>query len=290
MNGWSLREALQHAFPLDEVLRKGASVLLIVLVACLLYLLVGRALRAAVAASTRRLPDPGHRQRVTTLLLLAGNVVRYALIFLATFYVFVSLGLNVAPVLTSLGIVGLAVGFGAQNLVRDVVSGFFIITEGQYGVGDRVEINGTFGTVEEVGLRVTRLRDPSGQLRYFANGAIAQVSRYPVEGIAYRLVVPCAGGTGDPAAAATARVLEDFDRELHVFAAPPVLQAPEVLGSYAQVLPVALHLLPGRQALVTEKLPARLTTTLSRLGHPLPEGTEVTLALACPCRGDAGGL
>ena len=102
-------------------------------------------------------------------------------------------GFDMAPVLASVGVVGLAVGFGAQNLVRDVVSGFFIIMEGQYGVGDAVEINGLFGYVEEVGLRITKLRDPNGELRYFPNGTITQANRYTEGCISYRLVVPFTG-------------------------------------------------------------------------------------------------
>ena len=136
-------------------------------------------------------------------------------------------------------------GFGAQNLVRDVVSGFFIILEGQYGVGDIVEINGLFGWVEEVGLRTTKLRDPNGELRFLANGAITTANRYTERAIPYRLVVPL--GDGDYDAAALARqALADFDQELHVFDAPPELGAPEALATYARVLPISLRVIPGR--------------------------------------------
>ena len=235
--------------------------------------------RAAIAATAHRLPEGAHRQRVTTLLLLIGNIARYVFIFVVGYWAIKDLfGFDMAPVLASVGVVGLAVGFGAQNLVRDVVSGFFIIMEGQYSVGDLVEINGLFGTVEEVGLRTTKLRDPNGELRYFPNGAITQANRYTERWLPYRLVVPFAEGDYDPAAIVRQALL-DFDRELHVFVTPPQLGPVEALSSYAHVLPVSLCVVPGRQALVTEKLPARVTAALNRFAHPLPEGTEVSLAL-----------
>ena len=85
------------------------------------------------------------------------------------------LGLDIAPVLTSAGIVGVAVGFGAQNLVRDFLSGIFMILEDQYGVGDVIDVGAAAGTVEAVGLRTTRVRDVNGTVWHVRNGEIARV-------------------------------------------------------------------------------------------------------------------
>ena len=85
------------------------------------------------------------------------------------------LTIPVGPLLASAGIVGLAVGFGAQALVKDVISGLFLLVEDQYGVGDTIEIGGLTGTVEAVGLRVTSLRDDVGTLWYLRNGEILKV-------------------------------------------------------------------------------------------------------------------
>ncbi len=85
------------------------------------------------------------------------------------------LGLNLAPLLASAGVIGVAVGFGAQNLVKDFLSGIFMILEDQYGVGDSVDAGVASGTVEAVGLRTTRMRDVNGTVWYVRNGEIARI-------------------------------------------------------------------------------------------------------------------
>ncbi|RYE78228.1 MAG: mechanosensitive ion channel family protein, partial [Myxococcales bacterium] len=85
------------------------------------------------------------------------------------------IGLNVAPILASAGVLGLAIGFGAQSLVKDFLAGVFMMVEDQYGVGDSVNLGEASGTVEAVGLRVTRLRDVDGTVWYVRNGEILRV-------------------------------------------------------------------------------------------------------------------
>ena len=93
---------------------------------------------------------------------MAVSMVRILLWTIATFLVLDKLGINVAPLLAGAGIVGIAVGFGAQSLVKDFFSGFFMLAEDQFGVGDLVSVLDVTGTVEEVNLRVTRLRANDG--------------------------------------------------------------------------------------------------------------------------------
>ena len=88
---------------------------------------------------------------------------------------FSTIGIKITPILTSAGIVGVALAFGAQTLVKDVLAGLFIIFEDQYGVGDAVKINEVEGLVEDVGLRVTRIRDWNGAAWYLRNGEITKV-------------------------------------------------------------------------------------------------------------------
>lgn len=95
------------------------------------------------------------------------------------------LGVDITPILASAGVVGLAIGFGAQNLVRDVLSGFFIILENQIRVGDVAVINGTGGLVEEINFRTTVLRDLKGVVHIFPNGAISSLSNMTTEWSAY---------------------------------------------------------------------------------------------------------
>ncbi|MGB2696402.1 MAG: mechanosensitive ion channel family protein, partial [Candidatus Zixiibacteriota bacterium] len=104
------------------------------------------------------------------------------------------LGLDIGPILAGAGILGLAVGFGAQTLVKDVISGFFILMEDQYRVGDVVEVAGIGGLVEQMSLRVTILRDLEGKVHYIPNGSISTATNMTKEwsravldiGVAYK--------------------------------------------------------------------------------------------------------
>jgi hypothetical protein len=113
-------------------------------------------------------------------------------------------GVDLAPILASAGIVGIAVGFGAQNLVKDFLSGMFMLFEDQYGVGDIVDVGQASGTVETVGLRITTLRDVNGTLWYVRNGEVLRVGNKS-QGFAVAVVdVPVAHGTDAAEASETA--------------------------------------------------------------------------------------
>jgi small-conductance mechanosensitive channel len=91
-------------------------------------------------------------------------------------------GFDLGPLIASAGVVGVALGLGAQTLVRDVLSGIFMLIEDQYGVGDKVDVLEVQGTVEKVGLRVTTVRDTSGTLWYLRNGEILKVGNQSQSG------------------------------------------------------------------------------------------------------------
>ena len=90
-------------------------------------------------------------------------------------YVLQNLNVNIAPLLTSVGILGVAIGFGAQQLIRDFLAGIFITIEDQYGIGDIIETSEVVGTVESMGLRITRVRAEDGTVWYLRNGEILRV-------------------------------------------------------------------------------------------------------------------
>ena len=119
------------------------------------------------------------KKRSETLAKLLKSFIKYAVYFIATLTILINVGLNPTPVLAGAGILGLAIGFGAQNLVRDIITGFFLIFENQLHVGDYVEVNGQItGTVEEIGLRVTKIREWNERLHYLSNGEISRVTNY----------------------------------------------------------------------------------------------------------------
>jgi small conductance mechanosensitive channel len=119
--------------------------------------------------------DPAHAARLRTLASLINSIVSYVLAFVFGVMLLSAVNLNPLPLLTTAGVAGLAVGFGAQKLVKDVISGFFILLENQYAIGDYVTIGSVTGTVTEVGMRTTRIRDDAGRLYLISNGDIVQV-------------------------------------------------------------------------------------------------------------------
>jgi small-conductance mechanosensitive channel len=116
--------------------------------------------------------------RSRTLAQVLRSVTSVIVVIVAALMILQEVGLNIAPLLASVGVVGVALGLGAQSLVRDFVAGMFMIVEDQYGVGDSVDVGAASGTVEAVGLRVTRLRDVNGTVWYVRNGEILRVGNH----------------------------------------------------------------------------------------------------------------
>jgi moderate conductance mechanosensitive channel len=119
-----------------------------------------------------------HKVKTRTIHSVVLNFIKYIIYFTALGHVLAELGINYATYFASLSVVGLAIGFGSQGLVQDIVTGFFLIFDGQFGVGDMVEISGQTGVVEELGLRTTRLRTYMGQTVVIPNRNIALVANY----------------------------------------------------------------------------------------------------------------
>jgi small-conductance mechanosensitive channel len=130
----------------------------------------GAAVQAEVA-----LVDERRKQRVRALGAILRSAASVTIFSIAGFAVLGDLGINLAPLLASAGVVGVAIGFGAQNLVRDYLSGIFMLVEDQYGVGDVITVGDATGTVENVTLRITRVRDVNGIVWHIRNGAIETV-------------------------------------------------------------------------------------------------------------------
>ena len=136
-------------------------------------LLPGRA--GDILADASGLAHERYVQRTQTVGAVLRSVVTVVVASLAVLTIMATLGVPLAPLLASAGVGGVALGFGAQSLVRDFLSGIFMIVEDQYGVGDVIDTGEIVGTVEDVTLRVTRVRDRSGVLWYLRNGEIVRI-------------------------------------------------------------------------------------------------------------------
>ena len=160
----------------DPALITLLRVVLIALVAWIGLGLMQRLTRLFRERITRRMEDREQMKRVETL----GRVFRYIaaviVLVVATTLILSELGIAVAPILGAAGVIGLAVGFGAQSLVKDYFAGFFILLENQMRQGDVVDIAGKAGLVEEITLRYVRLRDYDGNVHFVSNGLITTVT------------------------------------------------------------------------------------------------------------------
>lgn len=160
---------------------QGISIATTLLVTAVLYLFgiifLGPLVKRAVKARGRNWHHKDIEKRQKTLASLSVTVWRVLVLFFGAFYLFKAFfpAADLAPLFASAGIIGVALGFGAQSLVRDFLSGVFIISENQYRIGDVVEIEGFGGTVERIGTRSTVLRDADGNVHYFPNGMVQHV-------------------------------------------------------------------------------------------------------------------
>lgn len=247
----------------------------VLLAACLLTLGLRRGVRRVEAKVAEHTTPMRALQRTHTLTKVFSSAGICLIWFFGMLYILQVLGFDLAPLLTGVGIVGLAVGFGAQNLVRDVVSGLFVLIEDQYGVGDTIMINMVAtGTVEQLTLRVTGIRDIDGTVHYLANGAITHVSNMS-KGWARAVVDFPVHASEDPqrvrAAMVKAGEIATADPELSrkLYGEPRVLGLQSVDGFRALWRMVA-DTKPGRQAEVKRSLQETIKTVFDEEGIRSP--------------------
>ncbi|MQA14774.1 MAG: mechanosensitive ion channel [Pseudonocardiaceae bacterium] len=216
--------------------------------------------------------DERRAQRAGTIGSLLRSTSTFVIYGVAFVMVLAEFGINVGPILASAGVIGLAIGFGAQNLVRDFLSGIFMMLEDQYGVGDWVDIGEASGEVEAVGLRITTLRDLGGAVWYVRNGEILRVGNFS-QGFAVAVVDVPVARHADTALAN--RVAGQAAREVAEENPSDVTAPPDMLGvqsvtPYAVTLRITAKTKPGRQWAVQRALNARVQSALNAEGIPAP--------------------
>ncbi len=223
-----------------------------------------------------------HVKRVRTLGNLVRSTVMVLVIGMATLMILRELNLDVTPVLTGAGIVGVALGFGAQTLVKDFISGFFLILENQVSVGDVANINGTGGLVEAITLRTIVLRDSAGTVYIFPNGSINTLANLTKDFSYYVLDLQV-------------DYAEDIDRVIDVLGqiaselredpayAPAILEPLDVLGvdkftDSAVIIQARIKTVPLKQWVVGRELRRRILKRFQQDGIILPK-PKMTLAV-----------
>lgn len=229
--------------------------------------------RAPVGAGSVR-----GEQRVATLGDVLGSLVRAAVWIVVVLVVLGEIGVNLAPLLAGAGIAGIAIGFGAQSLVKDFVSGFFILLEDQYGVGDVINLGDATGTVEDFTLRVTRVRSTDGTVWFVPNGEIKRVGNTSMEWSRALIDVQVAYDSDVPAVSRSIGEVADAFARDDAWAAS-VLEPPEVWGVQAMgpdgiTVRLVVKTAPRQQYAVARELRGRIT---ERLRHDGVKGPGQTM-------------
>lgn len=224
--------------------------------------------------------DAGETEkRLNTLFRLVWQGIALAVWLTSALIILDKMGIEIGPILAGAGILGLAVGFGAQNLVKDVISGFFIILENQIRVGDVAVLDGTSGLVEKINFRTTVLRDLAGVVHVFPNGSIGLISNMTKEWSAYVFQIGVAYKENtDNVTDHIKQVLADLQQD-EVFG-PLILEAPEIfgvdqLGDSAVVIKGRVKTVPGNQWKVGRELTRRvkLRFDANNIEIPFPHQT-----------------
>ncbi len=220
-------------------------------------------------------------KRARTLGTVLTNITMVGVLLIAALMILNEFRVNIAPALTGAGIVGVALGFGAQSLVRDFIGGFFMILENQVRVGDVVAINGIGGLVEEINLRTTVLRDEEGTVHVIPNGSVTTLANRSMHFSYYVVNLPLAYGEDTDAATA---VLTSVAAALQADAAytPFILEPLEVIGvdafeEHAVRLKVRIKTAPLRQWFVGRELRRRILKALDERGIEMWTQRTITL-------------
>lgn len=157
---------------------EGTIKIMLTILAAMVIVKVGKLAVRNFFVIRSKAPLTFSERRENTLLKLTENVLAYVVYFIALVNVLAILSFDVKGLIAGAGVLGLAIGFGAQNLVRDIITGFFIIFEDQFSVGDFVRIGQFEGTVEEIGLRTTKIKNWTGELHILPNGSVVEVTNF----------------------------------------------------------------------------------------------------------------
>jgi moderate conductance mechanosensitive channel len=225
---------------------------------------------AAAASAERALIDERRHQRVRALGSILRSAASVTVFAIAGAVVLGDMGINLAPLLASAGVVGVAIGFGAQNLVRDYLSGVFMLLEDQYGVGDVITVGDATGTVETVTLRITRMRDVNGIVWHIRNGGIEKVGNES-QGWARAVIdfpVPYAADltTIRSVLAGTALSLWDEPAWRAVMLEEPEVWGAQEVSSSEVTMRIVVKTAPLRQWEVEREMRARVKAALDAAG------------------------
>jgi len=258
-------------------LSHGLKIIIIVTGAYFVQKVVGkfieRAVRIAIAADPL-LPKEAKKKREDTLIRIFSASLKISVLTMAVLMILQELGVMIGPILAGAGIVGLAFGFGGQYLIRDIISGLFIILENQYRIGDVVSFDNTSGLVEDISLRMTTLRDMDGTVHHVPHGEIKKVSNLSKKfarvnlnvGIGYDTklehVIEVVNRVGQ-------QLADDPEWKDYIIAPPQFLRVDD-FGDSAIIIKILGDTMPLKQWDVTGELRRRILIEFNAEGIQIP--------------------
>jgi moderate conductance mechanosensitive channel len=274
LNILDLAPAAVNAWLADQGVKIGIMVLVTVVLSLLTILLVPKMIDTAVRGTRAGQSEEELKKRSDTLSNVIGTAIQIVLIFLFILTVLSQVGISITAFLTGSAVLGVAVGFGAQYLVKDVISGLFVIMEGQYHKGDVVKLAGESGVVEEINLRRTILRDMDGVYHVVPNGEIRVASNYTKQMSKINLNVGVSYSTDlDKAISVINQVGQQMAADPlwvdAITSAPHVLRI-DNLGDSSIDIKIAGDTKPGKQWDVTGELRLRLKKAFDNKGIDIP--------------------
>ncbi|MGE5380823.1 MAG: mechanosensitive ion channel family protein [Methylocystaceae bacterium] len=253
----------------------GFKIILILLIAYVLIKIIDH----WVNSWANRITAREGNQRVLTLGRVLQSLVTYITYFIAIVMVLQELKVNTASIIASAGIVGVAVGFGAQSLVKDVISGFFILLENQYAVGDTITIGSDEGTVEDISLRCTRIKGASGEIYIIPNGQINRVVNHSRTNRRAKVEIAVSFEADiDKVERVLTGICEEARRSFS-----EIVEGPEIWGitSFAETGPVftmVAFTLPGAQGKIERELRRQVKLAFDREGLSMPLPARVLIS------------
>ncbi|WP_064092092.1 mechanosensitive ion channel family protein [Rossellomorea aquimaris] len=267
------KEAVDKLIDNDMWLAIGQGSIKIVAIIVITYiaLRLGKSAIRNVFKVRSRSPLKISERREATLLKLLENVLSYVIYFISMMTILSTLDIDVKGLIAGAGIVGLAIGFGAQNLVRDIITGFFIIFEDQFSVGDYVRIGSAEGSVEEIGLRTTKIKSWTGELHIFPNGNITEVTNYSIHNSVAVVDVSIAYEENiEEAEKVMHELLLTLPQKYEDLVNPPELLGVQTLGASDVVMRVVAETTPMRHWYIARMIRKEVKLCLDQHGIEIP--------------------
>ncbi|PTE74505.1 mechanosensitive ion channel family protein [Staphylococcus devriesei] len=271
----SLFEPLTKIETYENLAIKIALIIIYIIVALIVTRILNKLIEQAFKMQNRS--TKGNKKRSRTLISLVQNVVNYIVWFIVVTTVLSKFGISVEGIIASAGVVGLAVGFGAQTIVKDIITGFFIIFENQFDVGDYVKINsgGTTvaeGTVKSIGLRSTRINTITGELTILPNGSMGEITNYSITNGFSIVKVPVSVEEDlDKVEKRLNKLFTAMRSKYYLFITDPVVEGIESLDETKVTFRISAETIPGEGASGSRILLREIQRVFVQEGIKLPQ-------------------